>query len=249
MNYIYVLIDPRDNQIRYVGKTNNIKTRLTEHCTPRNLKNNTYKVNWIRSVLNYNLRPILKVIEQCDESNWQEREIYWIKYYRDLGYDLTNATEGGEGTQLFGDKNPMYGIPSPNKGRKHSEETKRKIRESQIGKLVPIETRELQRKINTGSGNPRFDKKYNNSSLIYRGVFFKKDKNKYASHMNHKGKVVLFGYFKEEIDAAKCRDYCVRLLNIDCTLNFPEYIFTEEDIIKFEKSKKKIDEILRYVIA
>jgi hypothetical protein len=29
--YIYILIDPRDFQVRYVGKTNNLKERMIAH--------------------------------------------------------------------------------------------------------------------------------------------------------------------------------------------------------------------------
>lgn len=31
MWYIYSLIDPRDHRVRYVGKTNDVRTRLRNH--------------------------------------------------------------------------------------------------------------------------------------------------------------------------------------------------------------------------
>ena len=42
------------------------------------------------------LKPIIEVIEVCNENNWQEREIYWISYYKER-VDLCNHHEGGLG--------------------------------------------------------------------------------------------------------------------------------------------------------
>ena len=41
---IYVLIDPITEQIRYVGKTNNLKTRLYKHCNNKNETNTQIEV-------------------------------------------------------------------------------------------------------------------------------------------------------------------------------------------------------------
>jgi len=95
--YIYTLTDPITNKVRYVGKTTNLKKRYYYHCSLfcNNLEK-THRSNWIKSLLNKNLKPIMNEIDKCSD-NWQEKEIYWIKYYKDLGYDLCNHTSGGEG--------------------------------------------------------------------------------------------------------------------------------------------------------
>ena len=41
--YIYSLKDPRDYQIKYVGKTIDVNRRLKEHTKPYNLKTNSLK--------------------------------------------------------------------------------------------------------------------------------------------------------------------------------------------------------------
>lgn len=108
--YIYALIDPITQFIRYIGKTNNLKRRYTKHLTT----SKTSKIHsslWIKSLLNKNEKPIMKLIEIVNTNNWQEREIYWIKYYR-TQFDLTNITEGGEGSTTYGFK-----------GRKHTQES------------------------------------------------------------------------------------------------------------------------------
>ena len=74
-----------------------------------------------------------------------EKERYWIKYYdcfdnKDKGY---NSTSGGEtcyelteeqrrerSERVKGEKNPMYGVPSPMKGKSLSSEHKAKISEA-----------------------------------------------------------------------------------------------------------------------
>ena len=98
--YIYSLKDPRDYQIRYIGKTINIDRRWAEHNqTHRNYKSK--KNSWIVSLLNNGLQPIMEIVEECNELNWIEREKHWIDYYKGIGVDLKNMTNGGEGNFGF----------------------------------------------------------------------------------------------------------------------------------------------------
>jgi len=99
MNKIYKLTDPITNEIRYIGKTKNkLEKRLYEHCTIRNLSKRNNKNNWIKKLISLGLRPIIDLIEIVDnETNWQEREIYWIDFFIKLNCNLTNGTTGGDG--------------------------------------------------------------------------------------------------------------------------------------------------------
>lgn len=95
--YIYILKD-QENNIRYVGKTTNIRRRLYSHIAEAKLnKSKRYVLNWIRQLLSNNQKPILEVIEECNENNWQEREIYWINYYKETTPNLCNLCDGGTG--------------------------------------------------------------------------------------------------------------------------------------------------------
>jgi hypothetical protein len=98
MDYkIYGLVDPRTNEIRYVGKTKRtLRVRLRAHINDRP-KSNTYKHNWINQLKQINLEPIIIELELCDENTWIEREKYWISYFE----NLTNLTTGGEGCDYF----------------------------------------------------------------------------------------------------------------------------------------------------
>ena len=96
MRYIYKLVDPTTNQIRYIGQTDNIKRRYNDHISSSLNKNsssyNTHKSSWVRKVVNNNLFPIIEVVEECDsleQSNIRER--YYIEKLTNEGYKLTNS--------------------------------------------------------------------------------------------------------------------------------------------------------------
>ena len=92
--FIYALIDPRNNKMRYIGKTiNKIGTRLSKHISNIKYESKTHKTNWIKQLLKNGLFPTIKLIEICNEENWEDRERFYIKKYRK---HLTNTTDGGE---------------------------------------------------------------------------------------------------------------------------------------------------------
>lgn len=100
--YIYTLSSSEyPENIRYVGKTNNIGDRIRRHLGKFYLENETtYKNSWIKSEMKKGNEIIINPIEEVNESNWQEREIYWISHFRKEGFKLTNSTIGGEGIKL-----------------------------------------------------------------------------------------------------------------------------------------------------
>jgi hypothetical protein len=116
---IYVLIDPRDNTYKYVGKTkNDLSKRLRGHIRSSLKYCKTKKEYWIKSLLGAGLKPQIHLLEECTIDNWEDREIYWIKYYSKI-YNLTNGTEGGDGVRdAKGEKNSMY-------GKKHTDYSKK----------------------------------------------------------------------------------------------------------------------------
>jgi len=146
MNYIYTLSDPETNEVRYVGKTQNIKERYNKHLRMSKSKknSNTYLYSWIKSLKS---NPKIEVLDEVG-NNWQFWEQYWICQFKTWGFNLTNLTIGGEGGKDFftektieklrelntGEKNPHY-------GKKHSKETIEKIKSANIGRIVSEETR------------------------------------------------------------------------------------------------------------
>jgi len=99
--FIYALKCPITDEIRYVGKTTNLNRRYNAHIKRCN-QNKYHSANWIRSLIENNLKPILITLEICNDKNWDEKEKFWIKYYKAL-FDLTNFFEGGQsGGASFG---------------------------------------------------------------------------------------------------------------------------------------------------
>lgn len=91
---IYTLEDPRDNIIRYVGKTKQtLNKRLSTHLCPRE---NTHTNNWIRSLQLVGLRPIITQVDEVLTSEWQFWEKHYISLFKSWGFNLTNIQEGGD---------------------------------------------------------------------------------------------------------------------------------------------------------
>lgn len=143
MSYIYGLKDPRDGKIRYVGKTDNLKSRLRDHLylSPNRADaQSTHKNNWIRGLQQDGLNPVMVILEMCDASVWQERERYWIAELRGQGESLTNGTPGGEGGPAnLGKK--LLERQKEHLRRPKTEACKQKIRESLLGRHLSEEIR------------------------------------------------------------------------------------------------------------
>ncbi len=112
---IYALIDPQNRACRYVGKTKNrIEQRLKAHISDARRHPNIARFRWVNKLKREGRSPEIMLLEEVDAAVWQESEQFWIAYFRALGADLLNATDGGDGIH----------------GHVHSEETKRKMGES-----------------------------------------------------------------------------------------------------------------------
>lgn len=92
--YIYALIDPRDNQVRYIGKTKNVEKRLKEHLNRSTI---TKKGSWIKSLKEQNLKPSIQIIDTTSNIDWITKEQYWIGMFS----NLLNMTNGGENPPVF----------------------------------------------------------------------------------------------------------------------------------------------------
>lgn len=171
--YIYLLLDPRDNSIRYVGATIHPEKRMWEHLHDLRLK--CHRTDWIKFLLRNELEPQMWIIEVTDEKKWEKRERNWIKFYRKVGCDLTNATDGGEGVREMseeirrkigvtrsarysGENHPLFGkkmslatrarISAAHLGLEQTEETINKI----IGQLLEKEVNKGIKKSRKGIG-------------------------------------------------------------------------------------------------
>lgn len=122
-HFIYILKCPTSNDIRYVGQSIDPNVRYRRHiCESKRNKNKGHKYDWINSLLNNNLKPVLEIIKECDSENIDMWEKFYIKEFAKL-FDLTNCKEGGRSNNLLTDeiKNEIKEkIRNTLKGRKPS---------------------------------------------------------------------------------------------------------------------------------
>jgi hypothetical protein len=94
--YIYTLSDPITGDVRYVGKTNNIKNRFWKHTGPYYLKAGWIPKNkWILWLKNQGLKPVIEILDEGTEDNIDDLERYWIEQFKQWGYKLKNVSTGG----------------------------------------------------------------------------------------------------------------------------------------------------------
>lgn len=186
--YIYLLIDPMTNMVRYVGQTYNVERRIKEHINECNSlsknKSKSHKSNWIKKLKKMDKLPIMEIIETCYANDVDFWERHYISLYKSWGYNLVNKTDGGYGIRGYkysnefklersckykGKGNPFY---KKNHTRKTIKAMKKraKIRFSDptknvmYGKKHKESTIELIRQskigLHTGDKNPRARKLY-----------------------------------------------------------------------------------------
>jgi hypothetical protein len=104
---IYGLFDPRDGQLRYVGKSVIGLKRAREHAFPAHLKNDkSHCGNWIRLLIRLGIKcGVVLLHDVGDPELLSDAEIFWIAYFRKMGYPLTNFQDGGLG-RAIGTKMP-----------------------------------------------------------------------------------------------------------------------------------------------
>ncbi len=151
MVYIYILIDPLTNEVRYCGKTNDVKVRIAGHLKEK--RSNKDKINWVKNLKLQKVKPLLSIIDEVSEEEWSFWEKYWISQLKCWGFDLLNKTNGGES-----------GVT----GFRHTKEARRKISEKQKGRTMSPEWR---KNISLAKKGIKFSKKHKlNLSLSHKGI-------------------------------------------------------------------------------
>lgn len=95
---IYGLYDP-ENNLRYVGYTKkSLNQRLKEHWnTTTRIGKQPRRICWLKSLKE---KPTIKLLDKDKDFDViLAKEKFWIKYYRDKGFKLTNTCDGGLGSK------------------------------------------------------------------------------------------------------------------------------------------------------
>ena len=176
--FIYGLYDPRNGEIRYVGKT------IRGLSRPRASHGN-YCLNWEKQLESLGLKKEIRILEEwdgvSDRTSWlNERERFWIAHHRTAGAKLTNLTNGGEGAcddiPFETRKKMSESMKGKNVGKIRSEETRKKLSEAHKGQIPWIagkkhtnETLEKLRSSHTGKKHSEETKQKMSES--HKGLF------------------------------------------------------------------------------
>lgn len=91
---IYALVCPVTGDIRYIGKSKNIRRRYNNHKSASSNKSHPV-TRWTAKLRTKGLSPCLSILYEGQEEELDEREIYFIKKYREAGSNLMNLEDGG----------------------------------------------------------------------------------------------------------------------------------------------------------
>ena len=132
--YIYKITSPSGKI--YIGQTIDLVRRKSKYkrlCCKQQPKiyNSIIKYGWEKH--------IFEVIESIDYDKFllNEREIFWINEYNSFN-DGLNLTAGGDSKEVSNETKEKIrlsklGKPSPNKGKKMTDEQKNKISQKMLG--------------------------------------------------------------------------------------------------------------------
>lgn len=148
--FIYAFLDETGTPV-YVGKANDFNERYAGHMRDIN-RYDTHFYRWLKKQIAFQKPFFTDILEECDSENWQERETFWIRKFRFMGFPLTNMTDGGDGNnnQVFS-KEALQKRSDKLKGRPRPQEVRDKISKSHIGKKLSEETKEKLRQHNLGT--------------------------------------------------------------------------------------------------
>lgn len=139
---VYALLEPNTLEIRYVGKSCSGLSRVRQHFNPSQLNSKNKKSNWLKSLLNKNLYPQVKILDYANNKiTLSELEIFHIKKHK--SERLLNMTDGGDG---HGYKRKQK-VRAWNKGLKASNEAKTSMRNARLGRKFTPRSNEDKLKI------------------------------------------------------------------------------------------------------
>lgn len=134
MSVIYEFIN-NINQKIYIGQTIDYKQRIRTHKFNLNQNKNTPFYNALKKYGWENFS--INIIEECEENQLNEKEVYWIEEKKSLypsGYNLLKGGNQAKHNSITKEK-----ISNTRKGIKFSKSHIENLKKSHIGYLMPEE--------------------------------------------------------------------------------------------------------------
>lgn len=180
---IYGLIDPDTDQVRYVGKSSSGLKRPSHHWLHKQLRERRDRChNWVRSVLARGKIPIVKVLQETENSEaLNELEKMWITNLRIQGCDLTNMTEGGDGIvgpmslevkEKISRARKLGNYIPWSKTHEYSQESRQRMRAAKLGKKQNPE--HIEKRAASNRGKKRSDEFRKKMSEIRKSLHERK---------------------------------------------------------------------------
>lgn len=201
------------NNKKYIGQSKNIEQRLKDHKLVSREKNILLK----RALIKYGVQNFdYEVIEICDLEKLDEREIYWINKLKPE-YNLDKGGKGSLGHAVTPETRKILKEKGKEFWNNLDEETKKKIinqnlKRPKIGHKVSEETRKKLRQHNLGKKQSKETIEKRKQTMIE-----KKKKGYVQTNCSHKKKVIcietgeIFNSLKEAIDKYNLSTLCGHL--------------------------------------
>lgn len=98
--FIYALLEPGTDSIRYIGKANDPEDRLAHHVyhswyAATDPSKDTPKEAWVRSLRLENKQPDMRILEEVPRADSWRWERKWIDWAINNGHLLTNVARPG----------------------------------------------------------------------------------------------------------------------------------------------------------
>lgn len=182
---IYGLFDPRNGELRYVGKTETTgRRRLSTHKSVawrlnedgKGYKDNRHVSTWIRSLGRENSPEFQTLEVHGNHDDLVSAEMWSIEYYQSIGCNLTNHTAGGEG--CIGYRHRPESIrkmkarvmgPSPMRGRKQSVEARLLVSRTKTG-LTEEQQRSIAAEYLAGDSSYVVARRYGVSAIVVESM-------------------------------------------------------------------------------
>ena len=93
IEYIYTLIDPITDVVKYVGKSKTPKARYKQHINKLD-KTMTPKKIWLLGLFEKGLKPEMEIVEKITDEAGREREQHFVTMHEATTLNIHNPKKG-----------------------------------------------------------------------------------------------------------------------------------------------------------